>query len=394
MTTAGQALEVMTACYRQPSRSALRWKQAGGAVAGYFCDAMPRELIRAAGLFPYRIGGDGQGRRDQSRTLVDPYMQQPVVTPGFVWSSLEQLLDGRLSFLDYLIIPNGRKSIYAIFRYLETIRRAGLPVTVPGLYYLDKAMTGSPRAQAFDRARLAGLRDQLAAWTGWAVDDAELARVVALANEQRTLLAELARARLADRPRVSGTEALAITGASQVMDYDEHVTALRAFLAGLDQRDERPSAVRVFLAGSPVDRPRLYELIEVAGGNVVAEDHCWGARIAEAMVAQTGDPVQALADRYAAGSFCSLRVPVAGTVAACARRAQIARPDAAIFWVQAQDPARSWEAPGQLRELRARGIPCLLLGQQDYDLADPAPLQAEITAFLRDPAAAGQVAAS
>jgi hypothetical protein len=84
-TGADQALALLTAHYRQPELSARRWKEARGRVAGYFCDAVPRELIRAAGLFPYRVSGDGSGQRGQSARLVDPFMQQPVVTPGFVW---------------------------------------------------------------------------------------------------------------------------------------------------------------------------------------------------------------------------------------------------------------------------------------------------------------------
>jgi benzoyl-CoA reductase/2-hydroxyglutaryl-CoA dehydratase subunit BcrC/BadD/HgdB len=384
---AEESLQAMTAHYEQPSLGAVRWKAAGGTVAGYFCDAMPRELIRAAGLFPYRVTGDGNGARVQAPALVDPFMQQPVVTPGFVWSSIEQLLDGRLSFLDYLIIPNGRKSIYAIFRYLETIRRAGLPVAVPRLHYLDKSLTGSPDSAAFDRRSLGTLRDQLETWSGTELDPGELARVVAAANEQRTLLAQLIRARAEAQPRVTGSEALAIIGSSQFMDYDEHLAALRSFLGGLGQRPARPPGVRVFLAGSPVDRPRLYGLIEDAGGNVVAEDHCWGARIADGMVAGHGDPYDALADRYVRGSFCSLRVPMAATVSGCAHRAELARPDAAICWVQSGDPARSWEAPEEVRAIRERGIPCLLLGGQDYGLGDAEAVRETIAGFLRDPAA-------
>lgn len=391
---ADQALAVLTGHYQEPGRSARRWKAAGGRVAGYFCDAVPRELIRAAGLFPYRVSGDGSSRRDQAARLVDPFIQQPVVTPGFVWSSVEQLLDGRLSFLDYLVIPNGRKPVYAIYRYLETIRRDGLADGLPELHYLDKAYTAGPASADFDRGCYARLTDQLERWSGCPVSRDSLARTVALASEQRTLLAELARARCAARPRISATEALAVIGASQFMDYDEHLSQLRALLAGLDQRPPWPPSARVFLGGSPVDRPRLYELIERAGGNVVAEDHCWGNRLAEASPGESGDPASALADRYACAALCSLRFPVADTVAACVRRAEAARPDAAIFWIQSGDAARGWEAPDEVRVLRARGIECLLLSAQDYALADEGPLSAAIADFLGRLAPAGQAVPS
>lgn len=383
-TAAEDALAVMTAHYQETTRSALDWKASGGRVAGYFCDAVPRELIRAAGLFPYRVGGDGRSGRDQSRALVDPYMQQPVITPGFVWSSIERLLDGRLGFLDYLIVPNGRKSIYAVFRYLETIRRLELPVRVPYLHYLDKSFTSSPQSAAFDRGCLIRLRGQLESWSGRPVTPQRLAQVIAEANEQRVLLARLARARCAAESRISGTEALAIIGSSQFMDYSEHISAMRSFLGGLGQRPSRAPARRVFVGGSPVDRPRLYELIEEAGGNVIAEDHCWGSRLADGMVAEDGDPVEALAGRYGRASFCSLRVPVAQTVRTCASRARQAQPDAVIFWVQSGDPARGWEAPDEINELRYRGVPCLLLNGQDYELADPGPVRVAIAEFLSD----------
>lgn len=392
--TADQALAVLTGHYQEPGRSARRWKAAGGRVAGYFCDAVPRELIRAAGLFPYRVSGDGSGRRDQAAGLVDPFMQQPVVTPGFVWSSVEQLLDGRLGFLDYLVIPNGRKPVYAIYRYLETVRRAGLAGGLPELHYLDKAYSSGPQSADFDRGCFARLAGQLERWSGAPVSRDSLARTVALANEQRTLLAELARARCAPRPRISGTEALAVIGASQFMDYDEHLGQLRVLLAGLGQRPPRRPSARVFLGGSPVDRPRLYELIERAGGNVVAEDHCWGNRLAEATASESGDPASVLADRYACAALCSLRFPVARTIEACVRRAAAARPDAAIFWVQSGDAARGWEAPDEARTLRARGIECLVLRGQDYALADEDPLSTAIADFLSSLAPAGQAVPS
>ena len=393
-TSADEALAVLTGHYQQPDRSARRWKASGGRVAGYFCDAVPRELIRAAGLFPYRVAGDGSGQRGQAAKLVDPFMIQPVVTPGFVWSSVEQLLDGRLGFLDYLVIPNGRKPVYAIFRYLETIRRAGLADALPELHYLDKGYTSTTESADFDRRCFTRLADQLERWSGSPVSHDSLARTVALANQQRTMLAELARARCAASPRISGSEALAVIGSSQFMDYGEHIGQLRALLAGLDHRPPRPAAPRVFLGGSPVDRLRLYELIERAGGNVVAEDHCWGTRLAEATADESGDPAGTLADRYACAALCSMRFPVAQTTAACVRRAAAAEPNGAIFWVQSGDAARAWEAPDEARELRERGIDCLLLGDQDYALTDEDAVSGAIARFLGQLAAAGEAVQS
>ena len=36
-----------------------KWMDQGGKVAGYFCAAMPVELITAAGFFPFRIRATG-----------------------------------------------------------------------------------------------------------------------------------------------------------------------------------------------------------------------------------------------------------------------------------------------------------------------------------------------
>ena len=59
----------------------------------------------------------------------------------------------------------------------------------------------------------------------------------------------------------------------------------------------------------------------------------------------------------------------------------MANADAAIFYVMQDDWSQNWETPGQAKALEAAGTPTLVLFHQDYDVADPAALTAEIGRF-------------
>ena len=51
--------------YGQRDLAARQWKEKGGKVVGYLCDNVPEEFILAAGLFPFRLSGDPQGKTEK-----------------------------------------------------------------------------------------------------------------------------------------------------------------------------------------------------------------------------------------------------------------------------------------------------------------------------------------
>ena len=373
-------LEAFAEAYADRFAAARAWKAGGGQVVGYLCDNVPDELISAAGFFPLRVSGAPDVGGERVRRQVDRLYTPDVTTrPAFATAILEQLLSGAYDLLDYLIVPHNRDAIQAIFRHLKDAHRADPALRLPVLHYLDKAWAPGAASEAYNRTAIAGLRATLESWAGRPVRDDALRDAIAVANENRRLLSRVAELRAARPPRLSGVEALQVIGASMVMPKADHNVLLRRLLAS-----ERPArqGPRLFVGGSPLDHTRVYEAIESCGATVVAEDHCWGNRAFELPVDPDADPLDALAARFHRRPACSIQFPIAEGRIACRARAAAANVDAAIFYVMADDWSQVWETPGQVKALETVGIPTLVLLRQSYELPDPEPLKAEVSAFL------------
>jgi benzoyl-CoA reductase/2-hydroxyglutaryl-CoA dehydratase subunit BcrC/BadD/HgdB len=376
------ALELFKQHYEDRHRSAMAWKASGGKVVGYLCDNVPDELIAAAGFFPLRISGDPLSDGRATRTLVDSLYPPDVATrPDFVTSILDRLLDGTYEFLDFLIVPHNRNAIQSIYRELSDARRRRPDLPTFPCYYLDKAWSSSFVSESYNRDELLRLKAQLEAWSGAQVTDPALAAAVAEANRGRRLLAEVAGLRAARPSRLSGVEALQIFGSSMVMRRADHNHLLEDFLNTASQAPPREGP-RVFLGGSPLDHTRIYEAIESCGATVVAEDHCWGNRIADLPVDEGVAPLLGLAERFHRRPACSITIPLKATVEGCAMRAAMADVDAAIFYVIERDWSQNWETPGEVSALEGRGVPTLHLKGQAYDGGDPVALRRKVSEFL------------
>jgi benzoyl-CoA reductase/2-hydroxyglutaryl-CoA dehydratase subunit BcrC/BadD/HgdB len=138
----------------------------------------------------------------------------------------------------------------------------------------------------------------------------------------------------------------------------------------------------LFVGGSPFDHDRLYAIIESVGANVIAEDHCWGARLGDAYAMPQGAPLDRLAARFHAAPACSIRFSFEATVSASVERALAAKVDAAIFYVFVGDSAQSWETPDEVAQLRALGIPVLHLAERAYDCSPEEEIRQTIADFL------------
>jgi benzoyl-CoA reductase/2-hydroxyglutaryl-CoA dehydratase subunit BcrC/BadD/HgdB len=377
------ALDGLRAHYRHRDQAAREWKRAGGQVVGYLCDNVPEELIIAAGLLPYRLSGDP----DIGSEALDRYVR-PFAPPfsarnrgvGFVDAMLSMVLTGRFDFVDYLLIPHTRKSIQAFYRELLLARDAYPELKLPQMYYLDRAYTPFYTAEVFNRDRVVELKRQLELWSGHAVSNAALAAAIEVTNTNRRLLRRLAALRAVDPPRLSGVDALQAIATSFFMDKREHNRLLTAVIDEVtDSLADRP---RLFIAGSPLDHLQLYELVEACGAVVVAEDHCWGNRCGELEADVSMPPLEALADRYHRRPACSIEFPMARVVDRCVSRASAAGVDGAIFFVMDGDGVHVWDAPAEIAALEGRGLRCLYLSQQPYDINDPEPIREKVTTFI------------
>lgn len=376
--SAVEALQQLERVYRGEERPDVLWKQNGGAVVGWWGEDVPEELLVAAGCLPVRI----RGVHDPGNAgfpSADKYLER-----GFdvlVRARFERLVSGECAYLDRIVLSNSSDALVRVFYYLRAIRAAEPDVRVPEPYFYDFMHSRSRSAALYNRARTVELRNAVESWTGKTVSNDDLARAIAVCNENRRLLAKLAEWRTADPPRIGGAAALCVIGAAAAMPKEEHSRLLRVVL------EEAPSfpplsGVRVFVTGSAHDNPNVYELVESCGAVVVGEDHETGNRYFEGLVAEDADPVDAIVDRYHLRSPESTRATVSERVAALVEQVQRCRAQAIIAYIHAADDAPSWDVPEQAKTLASIGVPMLVLDRRPSGLPDPDQLRERITEFL------------
>jgi benzoyl-CoA reductase/2-hydroxyglutaryl-CoA dehydratase subunit BcrC/BadD/HgdB len=209
-----------------------------------------------------------------------------------------------------------------------------------------------------------------------------LTQAINISNENKVLLKRLAEQRTVEFPRVPGTEALQIIGSSLFMPQEEYNRLLGQFLSETDNNPQRGGA-RIFISGSPLDNTQLYEIIESFEATVVAEDHCWGIRYADGPIDQSSDPLEAIIERHLSRPPCARMFPTCRRIEYFLNYISQAKPQGVIFNVFKHDSAESWEVPQKIKALKEKGIASLDLRKQEYKIAEPEALKAQIGEFVK-----------
>jgi benzoyl-CoA reductase/2-hydroxyglutaryl-CoA dehydratase subunit BcrC/BadD/HgdB len=134
------------------------------------------------------------------------------------------------------------------------------------------------------------------------ITDAKLRKAIAAMNRERTLRRALAELMKADEPPLTGRELLDLK--SSIACIPEDLAAYEAALRMLPGR--KPPAgggprVRVMMTGVPMvhGTERVLEIVEQAGGLVVAMENCTGLKpILEDVDAKAKEPMRAVAEKY------------------------------------------------------------------------------------------------
>ena len=371
------SFEVMQKHYQQRDLAAREWKKTGK-VVGYFCDIVPEELILAAGFFPFRLYGNPSGKTDIARQHIVP--RHPM-REDFVHSMLNMLLTGEYDFLDYLIIPHTRDSIHRLYQTLVMLREANPDIRVPEFHFLDTVHSNLFSGEQYLHNQFMALKNKLEEWSGKSITDTSLSQAIAVTNENRKLLKKVAELRAAEKPRISGADALQIIGSSMFMLKEEHSELLKQYLIN---EKELPyiDGIRLFVSGSPLDNLQLYEVIESNNAVVVSEDNCWGNRYSDIPIEESLDPLEAITDRYYNKSPCPRMYPLKWLTEYSVKSAVEARSQGVICYVFENAVAEAWATPDKIKEFQSKGIPVLSLKDQKYLISEPEVIGEIIKNFL------------
>ncbi len=364
--------ELLNTPVRMDNPHVRKWKGEGKRVVGYLCTYAPEEIIYAAGMLPYRAGAAGCTATDKA----DVYLHRFNCT--YARSLLQLGLEGDYDFLDGFCFMNGCEQLRRTYDiWVKKIETKFVDMlTIPHVisekrfdWYLD------------DIKKFA---ENLASHFGvMPLDDQKLKDAIKIYNETRSLMLELYDLRKADNPPISGTESMQLAIAAFTTPKPIFNKLMRA---ALDEIKARPGIsshrARIMIAGSFMDDTFLLELIEEAGGLVVADNLCYGFRHFDTLVEETGDPLEAIARRYYWHNPCprmqgefDRRLDETRTIA---RGANV---DGVIFQRIAFCDNHGAESPMESKYLEEDGLPTIIL-EREYMPSDRGRLKTRIQAFI------------
>lgn len=291
-------MEVLNDFYRvveNPYEYARELKKSGKRIIGYFCSYTPEEIISASGAHPMRLFGT-----EGDITLADSHLQPYCCS--LVRGALEEALGGRLDFLDGTVFPHTCDSIQRLSDIWRLNTNFGFfaDVVLP-----VKLNTESSREYFADV--LKKFRRDLEKGLGVKITDEKLNEAITRYNEIRRSLKVVYEMHSKEPGILSGRDLYAVTRASMIMERDDLLAKLSLLTEALKKggrSGKGKGEKRLILAGSVCDHPDVYTIIEDLGGVVVWDDLCTGSRYFEGNIEEGGDPVEAIAARYAERLVC------------------------------------------------------------------------------------------
>jgi benzoyl-CoA reductase/2-hydroxyglutaryl-CoA dehydratase subunit BcrC/BadD/HgdB len=332
-------------------------------IVGVTSNTVPWELLRAAGFDPVLLSP-----RRSHTPRADRYMEN--VFSARVKAVFDLLLSHDAASLSAVIIPRTSEQEHKLYLYLREVVRFGAEhAPEPILYNLLHAR--SPEAQTYGLERTRDLGTTLERLSGRSIQPEALSAAVAEGNAARQVIRELLRERECSAPRLSGTDALALIGAWYFMGRTEYALLAREALREIQTRPPLEGP-RILIKGSPRDTPDFCAAIEAHGAIVVAEDDWWGSRAAGSDIDATGDPIQAIFEKYYFDAPSPRVFPSEIADAWFQRKAS--EVDGVIFYLSHEDDVVGWDYPRLRAFLDERAIPHVMLRTEPSD---------EIAAFLK-----------
>lgn len=329
---------------------------------GYFCSHVPEEVLHAAGALPFRLMGS-PGQMSYSSAHLPPGCCH------FVKSSLESLLRGELDFLRGVVFSHtcdamqGLSDIWAFQKRLPLL-----------FNFIAPANLCSESSRPFLKAEIERFREFLGSNVG-RVTPQNLSASIHLFNRIREKIGVLYQLKRTSPGLLSESNFARILRAGYWMDRNRYLELLTELFDSMPKEMESSSPLLpVYLVGNMVHPVPYFSLIEEAGGRVVSDNLCSGARFLRLMTREDIDPVEALTERYLSSFLCPTKHKgVQARFETLWSEVEQSGAKAVIFLLYKYCETHFFDHPDLKAALEARGIPSLLL-----EVDDPATSQGQM----------------
>lgn len=267
----------------------MQWKvETGGKVIGFLLSDVPEEIIHAAGFFPYAIVGG-------STNLEEANSQLQAWACSHSRSALARALEGKLDFLDGLIIPHTCDTMRMLLDLWQQLR----PLPYMENFRLPRQVNRSS-AKKYLMGEMERIIEGLGLYRGSNITKEELQASINLYNQNRLLMRRMSELHSLNPNLITSRQLYTVINAAMIMPREKVNRLLKQIIADLEQGLVNTANTRqlpLLMSGTLLEPLEVLEYVEEFGGTVIADDFQNGYRYIEADVNTAFDPLEALADR-------------------------------------------------------------------------------------------------
>lgn len=295
MASINDLLSEFTKVAKDPAAELDRHFAADKKVIGVGPYYLPEELVYAAGAIPFGVWGR-VGTASAAREYFPPFYC------SICQMTLEMGLNHELDKLSGLMVG----SLCDTQRGFSQNFRVGVP-SVPMIYVAQAQNRATDAGHEFMRSTYEEVRRTVGEACDTIIDDEALSKAIALYNKWRAAMRRFL-ALAGKRPAlVSVSQRSDVVNAGYYMDKAEHLAKLETLNEALAAEPEDLSGYKpIVLSGIFYDIPAITEMLDENRFAVVADDIAKESRALQLEVAETKDPLEALADAYCAANDDSI----------------------------------------------------------------------------------------
>jgi len=253
----------------------------------------PEEIVHSMGLVPMGAWGTDV-----------PLEGSKEYFPAFICSVMQSILElgmkGVYEGASAIVIPSLCDSLKCLGQNWK--------YAVPSIPFIPMTYPQNRWGKVgtdFTRAGYERVIADLEKATGAKFDPAKLTQSIQVYNAHNAAMRKVDEA-LAGHPEITAAQRSDIFKSAFFLKKEEHTALVEKLLAALEGDKPGPEKVKIMTTGILCDSPALLDIFDSLGYQVAADDVAAESRQYRIDCAETGDPLAALSEKFAAMDNCSV----------------------------------------------------------------------------------------